>query len=251
MDALQRNLQRQKEIAGQVRPPLVPQNNVIDLTTEDAFGTIPSSSQSSRLMNHDRPIQQHGSIYPRPPPIHNSWQLPGKNKHSGPSKVKMIDPSSLYGQVRPIQSSGQSIPSIRPQHPVPTDEVTYVGHSVVKKQQNLPRVIAQSVDLDQDTIDDDEPPPQDFEYSNMTSSEREQQLQDMLSSMVNPPEAGDIDFETAKRVKGLKCDLMPHQVAGLLWMKEREGGRFKGGILADDMGLGKVSVFEKLCKMVK
>lgn len=241
MDALQRNQQRRTEASVAVRPPLASQSNVIDLTTEDAFGTVLPSSQSSKVMQHEQPSSQHRTMYPKPPSLHNSWQLPGKNKHTGPSKVKMIDPSSLYGPIRPVPPTGHSVSRHHLQQPAYDDGVTYVGHNVVKKPQDNDKITAQSIDLDRDAIDDDEPPPQDFNYTVMTSSEREQQLQDMLSSMVNPPEAGDIDFDTAKKVKGLKCELMPHQVAGLLWMKEREGGRFKGGILADDMGLGKVS----------
>jgi len=33
--------------------------------------------------------------------------------------------------------------------------------------------------------------------------------------------------------------LLPHQVAGRVWMSQRESGKKCGGILADDMGLGK------------
>lgn len=50
----------------------------------------------------------------------------------------------------------------------------------------------------------------------------------------------DVDMSKAK-MPGLKCVLLPHQVQGVQWMKEREKGKYKGGILADDMGLGKVS----------
>ena len=43
-----------------------------------------------------------------------------------------------------------------------------------------------------------------------------------------------------------KCKLLPHQKEGLAWLISREAGkrsggtRKTGGILADDMGLGKV-----------
>lgn len=36
---------------------------------------------------------------------------------------------------------------------------------------------------------------------------------------------------------------MPHQVIGVAWMAEKEKSRLKGGLLGDDMGLGKVSHF--------
>ena len=59
----------------------------------------------------------------------------------------------------------------------------------------------------------------------------------------------DADDEDAEEdesvVEGLAVKLMPHQVVGVNWMKEKElgakgkGSRSKGGILADDMGLGK------------
>ncbi|OJJ43974.1 hypothetical protein ASPZODRAFT_135394 [Penicilliopsis zonata CBS 506.65] len=47
-------------------------------------------------------------------------------------------------------------------------------------------------------------------------------------------------------VEGLSVKLLPHQIAGVKWMREKERGQTKskgiapkGGILADDMGLGK------------
>lgn len=80
-------------------------------------------------------------------------------------------------------------------------------------------------------------------HNTLTASERELQLQEMLSSMVLPQEIGDVDMEAASRVGGLRCQLLPHQVAGYLWLRERESGKYKGGILADDMGLGKVRAY--------
>lgn len=239
MDALQRNQQRQKEMPNTIRPPLASQNNVIDLTEGDAFGPIPLHSSPS--LQHDQPQSQQNRLYPRPP-NQNTWRNPGRDKHTGPSKVKVFDPSFQYGPARPAPPTFQSSSASSKVTPLNNDGFAYLSHTKAAIPISAPqKIIAQSVDLNQGAIDDEEPPPNDFAHTTMSSSEREQQLQDMLSSMVNPPEVGDIDFETAKKVKGLNCDLLPHQVAGLLWMKEREGGRFKGGILADDMGLGKVS----------
>lgn len=42
-------------------------------------------------------------------------------------------------------------------------------------------------------------------------------------------------------IEGMKCTLLPHQVIGVGWAVNREKGPNKGGLLADDMGLGKVS----------
>ena len=41
----------------------------------------------------------------------------------------------------------------------------------------------------------------------------------------------------------MEVALMAHQAIGVAWMVEREANeRFMGGILADDMGLGKVRI---------
>lgn len=39
----------------------------------------------------------------------------------------------------------------------------------------------------------------------------------------------------------MNIKLMPHQVMGVSWMVEKERTYFKGGLLFDEMGLGKVS----------
>ncbi|SPO40446.1 related to ULS1  len=81
----------------------------------------------------------------------------------------------------------------------------------------------------------DEPEPSAFGGPTISSEDRDKQLQDMVAHMVN---VIDVDISKAK-VDGMKCMLLPHQIQGVQWMKEREMGKYKGGILADSMGLGK------------
>ncbi|KAA1111497.1 hypothetical protein PGT21_001816 [Puccinia graminis f. sp. tritici] len=68
-----------------------------------------------------------------------------------------------------------------------------------------------------------------------------QQSEDALRELVEGMYEGDMDGVDVDAVmpEGLSCKLLPHQVVGVNWMKSREEGRKKGGILADDMGFGK------------
>ncbi|KAG9062345.1 DNA repair protein rad16 [Linnemannia hyalina] len=45
--------------------------------------------------------------------------------------------------------------------------------------------------------------------------------------------------ELADQPEGLKLTLLPFQREGLAWMRKQENTQFKGGILADEMGMGK------------
>lgn len=60
-------------------------------------------------------------------------------------------------------------------------------------------------------------------------------LQQLHGSLATCPKDNDL----SEPPKGLKVDLMPHQLRALSWLMWREKQKPSGGILADDMGLGK------------
>ncbi|TFK32090.1 SNF2 family N-terminal domain-containing protein [Crucibulum laeve] len=74
----------------------------------------------------------------------------------------------------------------------------------------------------------------------MSSNEADKALRELMTGSMN--EEAEVDMEDSV-VEGFREDirLLPHQIIGRAWMKDREDVTKKrsGGILADDMGLGK------------
>jgi hypothetical protein len=69
----------------------------------------------------------------------------------------------------------------------------------------------------------------------MTQQQSEDALRELVEGMYEG-DMEDVDMEAAMP-EGLSCKLLPHQVVGVNWMKSREEGIKKGGILADDVSL--------------
>jgi hypothetical protein len=85
-------------------------------------------------------------------------------------------------------------------------------------------------------------------YDPQTSAaEAEKALRQLVEDSHNDNEDDQVDMSLAI-VEGFQdgITLLPHQVLGRVWMKERETGKKAGGILADDMGWVTTNIFLSL-----
>jgi hypothetical protein len=77
------------------------------------------------------------------------------------------------------------------------------------------------------------------DYHFMSPADAEKALRDLMVGGMNEDATAEVDMEDAV-VKGFRDNikLLPHQILGRSWMKDREDFTKKrtGGILADDMG---------------
>ncbi|KAK7040722.1 hypothetical protein VNI00_009628 [Paramarasmius palmivorus] len=147
-----------------------------------------------------------------PPPIHHKSQA-ASQPSAYPSK-----PASQY-----------IAPSVLPSHFHP-DASKYSPFFVADN--NQPR--GESVNVPEFTQD---------AYTYTPPAEAEKALRDLMGGAMNE-DSVEVHFnEDDAIVDGFKDEirLLPHQIVGRKWMKEREDPKQKrfGGILADDMGLGK------------
>lgn len=133
-------------------------------------------------------------------------------------------------------------------------DVIVSGASTPPSEELQARKIEGEVEGEEFDIADVQYTAQDFEKSH---GDPEEQMRELLSGAVGEGEDGDAkegDDIVEGFAEGMR--LMPHQVRGVKWMRERESGRKRGGILADVSGClcwadGRIWVWERLCSRLR
>lgn len=75
-----------------------------------------------------------------------------------------------------------------------------------------------------------------YERTTMRLYEQHPYLKDVFTDL---RETDTITPERAEHPPGMTIKLLPFQLEGLNWLVKQEDGRFQGGVLADEMGMGK------------
>jgi SNF2 family DNA or RNA helicase len=120
-----------------------------------------------------------------------------------------------------------------------TDPFTYMDSE--KANENIKALL-------EGAFEDEEDQPRTRRQKQKQQKDVDDLTKKMQNVKVEPEQDGGVeeDEEDDGSVDGLKVKLLPHQIDGVEWMKDKELGTRKtrgvfpkGGILADDMGLGK------------
>ncbi|KAF8804390.1 hypothetical protein BYT27DRAFT_7143491 [Phlegmacium glaucopus] len=132
-----------------------------------------------------------------------------------------------------LKSTGVPVPI-----PIPANRNVYQGGFVPP-----PPIATLTVEDDHDGEEINVPEFRD-EQTWMSAGDAEKALRDLMGGGMNQEVDADVEVDMSQAtVEGFKAGitLLPHQVLGRAWMKDREDLTKKrtGGILADDMGLGK------------
>ena len=91
-------------------------------------------------------------------------------------------------------------------------------------------------------VDYQDPDHEDYLYARRQNPEEvAKQLQDLMDN-ISDPSLGADDRTGSPEEMADGAALYKHQVIGLKWMSKMEEGSNKGGILADDMGLGTLQI---------
>ena len=234
------------------RPSQTSSLHRINYWVDPYAGTLPTQPQSSQtnadVVEISRPTNvPQSNAYPRPTPIYSSLNPPANG----------FQPINAQSFRPPLIDLTQSQPSLTAyREPALIDERfgaedPYLYVDAGKATENIKALL-------EGAFEDEEDKPK-------TRSRKKKVeaavagLTDKLKGLGVKGEEHDGDLESKEvepdeeeveeddgTIEGLKVKLLPHQVDGVEWMKDKEVGTKKkngvlpkGGILADDMGLGK------------
>lgn len=134
--------------------------------------------------------------------------------------------ANIANNLPAIKQVGKVVPI-----PIPTQPPQYSASSSQPSLPNSSSIVSGVADDEGESFD----VPQTEEYEQKTTSEEAlNAMKDLLGGAVNSVDLSKVNLEDAV-VDGFidSFRLLPHQVQGRAWMRERESGKKAGGILAD------------------
>lgn len=186
-----------------------------------------------------RPTSQKAQPSPFLPPQMNMpvVRLGGNISLSNSERSPDYQQSYVDGKPVPIRAPYAPITSDRPPYPNqprPPTISSGVGGVTAPHGATKPSILSLTPDLpagDGEAFAIDTR----VEYEERTTNDEAQKaMRDLLSGAIGAIDIGDVDMNDAV-VEGFdeNIRLMPHQIQGRAWMRERETGKKAGGILAD------------------
>lgn len=204
------------------------------------------STSKTKLVDPSAFIPIHQQQHQRNPLIasNNSFSQLPTQRQPGNGQPKPI-PFTTASQLAARAESQLSYYNHQPinRFPIPPASSYLTSSSPTRYPYQPPSIPQQSASTSSTRLEGDpladEPEPSEWSNSGGKTdiATTTKSLRDLVFETVDLDE---LDLEKAN-IEGMKCTLLPHQVIGVGWAVNREKGPNKGGLLADDMGLGKVS----------
>ncbi|KKY24365.1 putative snf2 family helicase [Phaeomoniella chlamydospora] len=210
----------------QPRPPSRPPQNEFDPYHSNGFRPTSTAHSNDDVVEIPRPAgYQSWTTRAAPPPMFSSRAANMSNNFIDLTKSTSVTPTSSR-----FPEDGFSM----------ADPSMYMDAG--KANENLKALL-------EGAFEDDEDKPRTRRRKRVASDKAADELAAQLEGLHVKDKEAEQDPEEEEEdgtVEGLKVKLLPHQIDGVSWMRDKETGTKKtrgvhprGGILADDMGLGK------------